>query len=164
MDIRNTAKQISGALIATTLTCTALGAAQLTKQDKVIADAFGETADEMRVCSVYLYVSASCLKDNDLHDLAQKYTAAAEKLNNAAIDILISPIIGMSQQAYLAANSIEVKTMMGAMNNRCTNIAVLLQKYSNFCQRLSQDATPRFKEWAACVRTKQRPCPGGLVD
>jgi hypothetical protein len=154
---------LSTALIPTTLTCTGMGA-QLTQPDKDMAGAFGETADEMRVCSVYFRVVASCAKDNDLHDIAQKYTVGADKLADASIGILISPVVGMSQQAYLAANSLDVKAMMGAMNSNCTNISILLQRYSDFCQRLSQDATPRFKEWAACVRAKQRPCRGGLAN
>lgn len=36
--------------------------------------------------------------------------------------------------------------MMKSLNSNCTNIAILLEKYSNFCQQLIQNADPRFAE------------------
>src|SRR5205823_10866503 len=39
------------------------------------------------------------------------------------------------------------------------NIAILLKRYLNFCQRLSQDADPRLKEWVECFQTgRERSC------
>ena len=42
-----------------------------------------------------------------------------------------------------------------AIGKNCTNIAVLLQKYVDFCQRLNQDADPRLMEWIACARASR---------
>jgi hypothetical protein len=41
----------------------------------------------------------------------------------------------------LLCNKLYTDAMMNAMQQNCTNIAVL-QRYMNFCQRLSQDADP----------------------
>jgi hypothetical protein len=69
-------------------------------------------------------------------------------------------VAGVSDAAYEAMNRIHSKAMMKAMGGNCTNIAVLLERYSNFCQRLSQDADPRLMEWTACIRAKQQTCGG----
>jgi hypothetical protein len=51
--------------------------------------------------------------------------------------------------------------MMNSIDSNCINIAVLLKKYANFCQRLSQDADPRLKEWIACAHARQQGACGG---
>jgi chromosome partitioning protein len=66
----------------------------------------------------------------------------------------------VSDAAYAAQGSLYAKAMMKAMDGNCTNIAVLLQRYSDFCQRLSQDADPRLKEWIACIRARNQTCGG----
>ena len=67
---------------------------------------------------------------------------------------------GVSQEAYLAFSDVLFKDMKKSMGGNCINIAVLLKKYMSFCQRLSQDADPRVKEWIACAREGQRTCGG----
>jgi hypothetical protein len=66
----------------------------------------------------------------------------------------------LSDAAYAAQGSLYAKAMMKAMDGNCTNIAVLLQRYSDFCQRLSQDADPRLTEWIACIRARNQTCGG----
>jgi hypothetical protein len=61
--------------------------------------------------------------------------------------------LGMSEEAISARYDLFTNSMMNAMQKNCTNIAVLLQRYLNFCQSLSQDADPRLKEWVACFQT-----------
>jgi hypothetical protein len=65
-----------------------------------------------------------------------------------------------SGRLYQALESAEVRwwtvvntaAMINAMRGDCTNIAVLRQRYSRFCERLSQGTDRRFKEWIACAR------------
>ena len=62
--------------------------------------------------------------------------------------------------AFVAQDAYYTKAMMGEMNGNCSNIQVLLNKYSDFCQQLSRDADPRLKAWIACLRAGQQTCGG----
>jgi hypothetical protein len=72
----------------------------------------------------------------------------------------------VSDEAYAAQATLYTDAMMKAMGKNCTNIAVLLQRYVDFCQRLNQDADPRLMEWIACARAgREDNCDGpGLPD
>jgi hypothetical protein len=82
----------------------------------------------------------------------------ADKVTNLAIPAGRS--VGVSDTAYAALGSLLAEAMMKSMDGNCTNIAVLLKKYMNFCQRLSHDADARLMEWVACARTSKRTCGG----
>jgi hypothetical protein len=125
--------------------------------DGNIVSAMGEVAGELQVCSVYFLVITSCLSDQR-PDLARKYREAAEKMIGLAVSS--GRAAGVSDAAYEAMNRIDSNAMMKAMGGNCTNVAVLLERYSNFCQRLSQDADPRLKEWITCIRARQQTCGG----
>jgi hypothetical protein len=68
--------------------------------------------------------------------------------------------VGVSDAVYAAQASLYTEAMVNAMRGDCTNSAVLLQRYSKFCQRLSQDTDLRLKEWTVCARARQRTCGG----
>jgi hypothetical protein len=134
-----------------------IGSAQAQTPDQVVLSAMGEVAGELQICSVYYLVGSSCL-DTQKPELARTYRAGADKLGNLAI--MSGRAAGVSDAAYAAQSSLYAKAMMKAMDGNCTNIAVLLQRYSEFCQRLSQDADPRLKEWMACIRARNQTCGG----
>src|SRR5262249_7146852 len=79
-----------------------------------------------------------------------EYSEDARGLGGKSLTSLTGGIIGRpyhqdySDAAYAAQGSLYAKAMMKAMDGNCTNIAVLLQRYSEFCQQLSQDADPRL--------------------
>jgi hypothetical protein len=83
-------------------------------------------------------------------------------MSDKVADLAISSFraVGVSDEVYAAQDSLYTEAMINAMRGDCTNIAVLLPRYSRFCQRLSQDAHPRLKQWIACVRARQRTCSG----
>jgi hypothetical protein len=122
-----------------------------------IKRAMGEVAGELQQCSVYFLVLSSCVADQE-PALARTYRNMADKVSDLAISG--GRAAGVSDEAHAALGSLLAESMMKSMNGNCTNIAVLLKKYMNFCQRLSQDADPRLKEWAACARARQRTCGG----
>jgi hypothetical protein len=111
-----------------------------------IQQAKGEVASELQVCSIYFRIGRSCLSLQE-PALARSYGEMSDKVADLAI-------------YYAAQESLYTEAMINAMRGDCTNIAVLLQRYSRFCQRLSQNADPRLKEWIACVRARQRTCGG----
>jgi hypothetical protein len=119
--------------------------------------ALGEVAGELEVCSVYFLVASACIKDQR-PDLAENYRAASDKV--AGVAISSGRAVGVSDKVYAAQTSLYTEAMMKAMSGNCTNIAVLLQRYSNFCKRLAEDADPRLKEWAACARARRETCDG----
>jgi hypothetical protein len=112
----------------------------------------------LQVCSVYFLVASSCLA-NQRPDLANTYRLASDKIADLAITS--SRAVGVSDQAYAAQASLYTEAMMKSMAGNCTNIAVLLQRYSDFCWKLVRKGTdPRIVEWIDCARRKQETCGG----
>jgi hypothetical protein len=132
-------------------------AATAQSTDADMTRAIGEVAGELEVCSVYFLVTSACIKDQR-PDIAKTYRAASDKVADLAISS--GRAAGVSDAAYGAQASLYTTAMMKAMGGSCTNIAVLLQRYSNFCKRLSEDADPRVKEWIACAHDHQQTCGG----
>jgi len=122
-----------------------------------IKQAKGEVASELQVCSIYFRIGRSCLSLQE-PALARSYGEMSDKVADLAISGFRA--VGVSDEVYAAQESLYTEAMINAMRGDCTNIAVLLQRYSRFCQRLSQNADPRLKEWIACVRARQRTCGG----
>jgi len=122
-----------------------------------IKQAKGEVASELQVCSVYFRIGRSCLRPQE-PALARTYGEMSDKVADLAISSFRA--VGVSDEVYAAQDSLYTEAMINAMRGDCTNIAVLLPRYSRFCQRLSQDAHPRLKQWIACVRARQRTCSG----
>jgi hypothetical protein len=129
--------------------------------DQSIKWATGEVAGELQECSVYFGFVEYCIAAQR-PDLARNYHAAKERLNELALKSHLAA--GLSGDAYLAMLPLHAQNMRELLGNRealgknCSNIAVLLNKYMNFCQRLSQDADPRLIEWIACIRANQQTC------
>ncbi len=122
-----------------------------------IKRAMGEVAGELQQCSVYFLVLSACVETQE-PTLARTYKDMADKVGGLAISS--GRAAGVSDEAYAALGSLEAEAMMKSMGGNCTNVAVLLKKYMNFCQKLSQDADPRLKEWVACARASKRTCGG----
>ena len=117
--------------------------------------AVGEVGQELQKCSVYFLVLSSCLETQE-PTLSSRYRAAHDNISRLAISATMAA--GVSPEAYTALAQIEAAEMMKSMNNSCTNIAVLLKKYMNFCQRLSIETDWRINEWLACIRARKRTC------
>jgi hypothetical protein len=144
-------------VLAALVVSIALSQSAVAQSEADIKRALGEVAGELQQCSVYFLVTSTCIEPQE-PALAGKYREMADKLIGLAISS--GRAAGVSDDAYAALNSLLTESMMKAMGGNCTNIAVLLKKYMNFCQRLSQDADPRLKEWVACARARQRTCGG----
>jgi hypothetical protein len=125
--------------------------------DQVILGATGEVAGELQICSVYYLVGSACIEPQR-PDLGRVYREAADKLGKLATTT--GRAAGVSDQAYLAQGQLYSNAMMKALGGNCTNIAVLLHRYSAFCQQLSRDADPRLKAWIACIRDRKQTCGG----
>jgi hypothetical protein len=131
-------------------------AAQTQPPTDVELKALGETAGELEVCSAFFMVVATCIAPQE-PKLASDYEAKGKTIGGLSFKLLEN--LGVSEEAISAQYKLYTNSMLNAMQKNCTNIAVLLQRYMNFCQRLSQDADPRLKEWIACFQTeRQRSC------
>jgi hypothetical protein len=129
-----------------------------TAEDQDMKWALGEVGEELQVCSVYFTIVSGCTQQQRA-DLSETYLQAAQRL--ALLGASAKQTVGVSQDAILAFSQLMYDDMMKKqMGGNCTNIAVLLKRYMNFCQRLSQDADPRLKEWIACIHAKARTCGG----
>lgn len=134
-----------------------LGTAAATAQTQEMKLALGEVGEELQTCSVYFTVVSGCL-GQQRPDLSETYLEAAQRLG--LLGASSKQNAGVSQDAILAFSNMMFDDMKKSMGGNCTNIAVLLKKYKDFCQRLSQDADPRLKQWIACIRAKQQTCGG----
>jgi hypothetical protein len=149
----------TAALIAVCLS----GSAATAQTDAEMKWALGEVAGELQECSVYFGFVEYCIAPQR-PDVARSYHAAKERLNELALKSHLAA--GLSGDAYIAMLPLHAQNMRELLGNRetlgnnCSNIAVLLKKYMNFCQKLSQDADPRLKEWIACIRARRQTCDG----
>jgi hypothetical protein len=113
--------------------------------------AMGEVGEELQVCSIYFTVVAGCLQQQE-PDISKKYQQGAERLG--LLGATSKQSAGVSKEAYLAFSDVLFKAMMNPMGGNCTNIAVLLNKYMDFCVQISQDADPRLRTWTARARRR----------
>jgi hypothetical protein len=141
------------ALVAVCLSVTAATA----QTDEDMKGALGEVAGEMQVCGDYFSVISRCIKPQR-PDLATTYQVASDRIMLLAI--AGQQAVGVSEKAIVAQSLAYTEAMMKAMNGNCSNIQVLLNRYMNFCQQLSQDADPRVKKWIACIHAGQQTCGG----
>jgi hypothetical protein len=111
-------------------------------------DALGQLSSEMLECSVYFLVNVSCLNDSldpRAPGLARTYFAAGDKM--LKLGISTGKSVGVSDESAAAFTRMMTTTLFGErMHSNCVNISVLLERYSNFCKQLSEDADPRLEE------------------
>jgi hypothetical protein len=148
---------VAGGVLLATLGAGALAPISAQTTDDHVKRAMGEVAGELEVCSAYFMVVSTCVKPQEPR-LARDYEADGKRIGG--ISFMLFQSLGVSEAAVAAQYKLYTDAMMNAMQQNCTNIAVLLQRYRNFCQRLSQDADPRLKEWIACSSARQRSCGG----
>ena len=129
-------------------------------RDTLTRNAVGELSGELHACSVYFGVVSRCVKPQK-PDVATTYRRASNKIGELALSG--ARTAGLSNEAFVAQETYFNKAMMKAMNENCSNIQVLLNKYLEFCEQLNKDADPRLKEWIACLRAGQQTCGGLLV-
>lgn len=122
-----------------------------------IKRALGETASELQQCAVYFLVTSVCISSQDA-GLASSYRSAADRLSGLALSSFQSA--GTSRAAFLAQGQIYSKAMMTALDNNCSNIAVLQLKYMEFCKGMNRGADPRLLEWIACAKANKAACGG----
>jgi hypothetical protein len=63
--------------------------------------------------------------------------------------------VGLSQAAITARQKMTTDAMMKLMGGQCINIAVVIERYADFCGQLHRDADPRLQELSAgqsCTR------------
>jgi hypothetical protein len=119
--------------------------------------ALGEVGGELQLCSVYFLVLSSCLEKQE-PALSVRYRTASDNISKLAISGSLA--VGVSPEAYTSMAQLEAANMMKSMGNNCTNIAILLKKYMNFCQRLSNGSDARIGEWLTCIRMSRKTCDG----
>jgi hypothetical protein len=109
--------------------------------------AVNELSGEMLECSVYFLVSATCLQgspDPSTPQITKNLNEQGAKFGELAITT--GRIVGMTDAALGArAESIRAD-MMKAANSNCIKIPTLVEKYSNFCQLLTNNADSRLEE------------------
>jgi hypothetical protein len=109
--------------------------------------AINELSGEMSECAVYFLITATCLEGNPEPRTPQLIKDLKEQAGKiGALAIKTGRIVGVTDDAVGARMRLTRDDMMKSLNNNCTNIAVLLEKYTNFCQALTQNADPRLGE------------------
>jgi hypothetical protein len=123
--------------------------------DEIFNKAVSEVAGEMQQCSNYYFMVAACTEPKDA-ELSAKSHETAERLDGKSIGLGRS--VGISDQAYAALTKLETVELEKSMNNNCINIAVPMKRFMNFCARLADDDSSRFKEWFRCLQEKNKTC------
>jgi hypothetical protein len=108
-------------------------------------DALNELSSEMTECSVYFIVSSTCFKkDPQAADMVRDYRRAADKI--AELALTTGGAVGLSVQGLAARQKLMFEDMMTSTSKNCTNLSVLLERYSRFCKQLAQAPDDRLKE------------------
>jgi hypothetical protein len=122
------------------MTC---GASAQDLSDAQTRRAVNELSGEMLECSVYFLVFAFCLQGNpdpSVPQLIKDLNAQASKIGTLATTT--GRMLGVTDEAVAARSRLMRDDMMKKLNNNCTNIAVLMEKYINFCKQLTENADP----------------------
>jgi hypothetical protein len=102
---------------------------------------------ELLECSVYFTITVQCVRghpDPSVPRIIENFEEMSKKAG--VMSIQVGKIVGVTDAAVGSRMKLITNEMMKSMNNDCVNIAVLLERYTNFCQRLLQDADPRLIE------------------
>jgi len=109
--------------------------------------ALNELSGEMSDCSVYFLITATCLEGNPEPSTPQLIKTLKEQANKILqLAVTTGRMVGVTDEGIGARMRLTRDDMMKSLNNNCTNIAVLLEKYVNFCPQLAQNADPRLLE------------------
>ena len=76
--------------------------------------------------------------------LISDLNAQASKIGGLAIST--GATVGVTIEGQQARSKLMRDEMSQKLNNNCTNIAVLMEKYLTFCKQLSENADPRLAE------------------
>jgi hypothetical protein len=120
------------------------------------ASVLHEFSGEMLECSVYYRVAVQCFEnypDPRAPKIASEYRTAVDHLTAGAFALARS--IGQSEAAFTSSTALMMKEQTAAINQSCSNISVLQQRYAAFCQHLAQLPDERFRELLAgktCTR------------
>jgi hypothetical protein len=126
------------------ITTTGALAQNLSDADK---RAVNELSGEMLECSVYFLISATCLQGNPDPRIPQLTKSLNEQASNiGGLAISTGQVVGVTVEAQSARSKLMRDDMIKLLNNNCTNISVLLEKYSNFCKQLTENVEPRLAE------------------
>lgn len=109
--------------------------------------ALNEISGEMLECSVYFQIAASCVRghpDPNVPKLIADLKARSEKIG--ILGMKIGRTVGVTDDAVAARMKLMNVDMMKRLNNNCTNISILLERYSDFCKQLVENADPRLDE------------------
>jgi tetratricopeptide (TPR) repeat protein len=109
-----------------------------------------ELSWEMLECSTYFLISAQCIEshpDPSAPRTTSDLRQAAEKIGTLAITT--GRAAGVTDEGVAERTKLTFQKLMKSINNNCVNIAVLLDRYNNFCKQLSQEPDKRLKELLA---------------
>jgi hypothetical protein len=109
--------------------------------------AVNELSGELLECSVYFTISAECMRghpDPRVPSIIKKYEEASTTAGGKAM--MVGRIVGLTDDAVASRMKLIQNEMMKSIKDNCVNIAVLLERYANFCPGLLQDMDPRLNE------------------
>ena len=121
-----------------------------------VARSLNELSGEMLECAVFFAIGSQCVKghpDPSAPETVESAMKAFDELLDMAIDT--GRKAGLSQAAITARQKMTTDAMMKLMGGQCINIAVVIERYADFCEQLHRDADPRLQELLAgqtCTR------------
>jgi hypothetical protein len=116
-------------------------------QSNAEQQAASELSGEMLECSVYFRIVATCLQgvpDTRVPEAIRQLNESASKIGGIAMST--GAAIGVSIDGQQAKSKSLRDEMMSSLSNTCHNIAILLHRYHNFCQQLTDNSDPRRAE------------------
>lgn len=117
--------------------------------------AIGEVGEELQVCSAYFAMISGCLATQS-PELSKTYQDSAYRASLLGASSKQS--LGVSTEAILAFSDQVFRDMMKSIHGNCGNIAILTNKYKDFCKRIIEHPDIRLHEWDRCIRSGRSSC------
>jgi hypothetical protein len=106
-------------------------------------DAYHEESTESAECMAYYVVSGQCATDSGRPDMAQQLGQASDSARN--LWVLLGQASGTSKDAMLAFLQMALAKQEQSIDKSCMNVAVIVQKYGDFCKALLEHPDARLK-------------------
>jgi hypothetical protein len=117
------------------------GTAESPSQNKTTI--FNELVGELLECAVYFDMSQVCVGDQSA-SLVKTLAKASETVRTLAIDL--GSQIGVTQEGILSYTRLVTEKMMNDQGRSCVNASVNIERYNNFCAKLSRQVDWRLEE------------------
>jgi hypothetical protein len=129
-------------------------------RDSATQRAFNNVAHENIICAAYYAAAGACFA-RDRRPGDEQLLAQTEKAISQAVEMarLATQEAQMKKETVTARFEMALTDLRREIDGNCSNISLIMRKYSLECKRLLEDPTSRFSELMDDAITRERRAP-----